>query len=547
MTPAEQGDPNSRLLILAEAPGKTEIRMGMPLCGPSGDILDEGLKHNKIRRTDCYILNVWPYLIRKDANENFFRPDGAMVWGNKTGFTDVGLEDAADTIERIHMSGANCILTLGQQAMALATDQKTAVLKHRGSIYEGVDRVDGRKTVGTMHPSYILRGNYVSRYTMYADMKRAWEEAQTPTLNLPFRSIHIRPSLDEVLHFIADCRDAGIVATDLEVINHQVACFSLCYDPSEAMTVPLMDETYGHYWSIDDELRIWEAYAGLMGDESVVKVNQNLIGFDAPFLTLQNRIRVRGRLEDTMIAQHIMYPEFPKGLDYICSIHTREPYYKDEGKIWKNAGGDWPQFWRYCAKDAIVALEAWHVLEAEMDAGGFRETYEMTLRLSDPLLYMTIAGLAVDKDKLAVAREVVGQELEAKKEELRQIADFNPLSSQQCMKYFYGQKGITPYLSTQTGRPTADDKAMARIFRRFNLREAKLTQEIRKLSKLKNTYIEVAIDPDGRLRCSWNARGTWTGRLSSSQTIFGTGMNLQNLDPMFKGFIVADPDDAQSN
>jgi hypothetical protein len=49
----------------------------------------------------------------------------------------------------------------------------------------------------------------------------------------------------------------------------------------------------------------------------------------------------------------------------------------------------------------------------------------------------------------------------------------------------------------------------------------------------------VAFDADGRLRCSWNPRGTKFGRLSSSQTIFGTGMNLQNLSPKFKGFIVA--------
>ena len=58
----------------------------------------------------------------------------------------------------------------------------------------------------------------------------------------------------------------------------------------------------------------------------------------------------------------MIYPEFAKGLDHICSIHTREPYYKDEGKMWKNEGGDWPQFWRYCAKDAAVAMEAWDKL-----------------------------------------------------------------------------------------------------------------------------------------------------------------------------------------
>ena len=544
-SPAEQGDPTSRLIILAEAPGRTEIRQGIPLCGPSGEILEMGLKHNRMLRTDAYILNVWPYLIRKDGADNFFRPDGTMVWGNRSGFTDAGLEDAQPTLRRIANSSANCILTLGQQAMALATGREHQVTKWRGSIQQGLDRVQKRKVVGTLHPSFILRGNYLSRYTVFADMRRAWEEAQDPTLRLPQRELAIRPTLTEVVDMVEMCRRQGIVATDLEVINQQVACFSLSYHPSYAMTVPLIAEDGSAYWSLEEEVAVWEAYAELMGDPTVTKVNQNLIGFDAPFLMMQNKIRTRGRMEDTMIAQHVMYPEFPKGLDYIASIHTREPYWKDEGKIWKNAGGDWPQFWRYCGKDAAVTLEAWQQsLEPMLDREGFRETYEMTVTLADPLIYMSVAGLRVDKERLEEAREAVTLELEAKKEELRSVAewDFNPNSSAQCMKYFYQTKGIPAYISIKTGHATADDKAMARIYRRYNLREAKLVQEIRALNKLKGTYIEVAVDPDGRLRSSWNARGTWTGRLSSSQTINGTGMNLQNLHPMFKGFIVADPD-----
>lgn len=43
-----------------------------------------------------------------------------------------------------------------------------------------------------------------------------------------------------------------------------------------------------------------------------------------------------------------------------------------------------------------------------------------------------------------------------------------------------------------------------------------------------------------RLRCSWNPRGTWTGRLSSSANVFGTGGNMQNLHPEFMEFLVAD-------
>lgn len=48
-------------------------------------------------------------------------------------------------------------------------------------------------------------------------------------------------------------------------------------------------------------------------------------------------------------------------------------------------------------------------------------------------------------------------------------------------------------------------------------------------------------DDDGRMRGSYNPRGTKFGRLSSSKTIFGTGMNFQNLPQAFKKFLVPDP------
>jgi DNA polymerase-1 len=48
------------------------------------------------------------------------------------------------------------------------------------------------------------------------------------------------------------------------------------------------------------------------------------------------------------------------------------------------------------------------------------------------------------------------------------------------------------------------------------------------------------LDPDNRLRCSFNPVGTTSGRLSSSKTLFGTGGNTQNLPDEMKKYIVAD-------
>lgn len=557
-TPYEEGNPDSDIVFLGEAPGRVELRFGKPLVGPSGEVFNDCLRVAGIPRSRAYILNVWPFQVWKDkkGNSEYFYPyhsprnEEDLLWRSGKGFTEYGLEQAQETIERLQACSANVIVTLGQQAMDLALGIPWKIMKYRGSILEGRhDRVGGheylgqaRKVIPTVHPAATLHGTYLWRHLIIADMNKAKMEMETAKLELPDRNLIIRPTFDAVLEYIQTCREQGIVATDLEVINHQVSCFSLSCHPMEAMTVPLTNDWGEDYWTLDEECQIWTAYAELMGDPKVQKINQNIIGFDAPFLLLQNDIHTKGFLGDTMIGQHIMYPDFPKGLDFICSVRTREPYYKDEGKMWKGFGGDIEQFWRYCGKDACTALEAWYDIAEEMTKGDFWQTYNMTAEMNDCLMFMTVCGLKVDQERLEETRKDIEQKIEEKIEELEKTADyvFNPNSPKQCKDYFYEHKGCHAYVNAQ-GSISTDDKAMSRIYRRYNLPEAKLVQEIRNLRKLKSTYLDVQLDSDGRLRCAWNPRGTWTGRLSSNETIFGTGLNLQNLDPRFLEFIVADP------
>jgi DNA polymerase I-like protein with 3'-5' exonuclease and polymerase domains len=415
-------------------------------------------------------------------------------------------------------------------------------MKWRGSILQGLESVGSKKVVATVHPAATIHGVYLWRYLIINDMRRAAEERQNKFLDLPKRTIHIRPSLAQVLSYIRHCKEAGQFATDLEVVNHQISCFSLATSPDEALVVPFTCEG-GDYWSESDEMLIWRAYSELMHDEAVTKINQNLIGFDIVFLMNRMKIHARGPMLDTMIGWSVLYPEFNKGLDLISSILTREPYWKDEGKMWKDEGGDFPQFWNYNGKDSAVAYEDWIAIAKELDENDMWETYWKHARLAQPILFMSMYGVQIDKEALEKTKVEIKERLGELESKLREVADyeFNPGSTQQCAKYFYDHKGLKPY-KNKTGGITTDDKAMSRIYRRTNWPEAKLVQEIRGLRKLEGTYLEVAYDADGRLRCSWNPRGTKFGRLSSGQTILGTGMNMQNIDPRFKGFIVADRD-----
>lgn len=539
-TPWEEGSPDAPICILGEAPAKVEMSWGRPLVGPSGDVFNDCIHAAGISRHDCYILNIWPFIVGKNLQDDIVK-NGVVLWDHRKGMTTDGREAAAEQLGKLEAFRGNVISSLGRPGLSVLANQVKPMMKWRGSpLWSEVFR---KKYIPTVHPAATLHGTYNWRYMIQNDMAKVALEMKSPELVLPQRKLNIAPTFAEVSYFMHDCREAGKFATDIEVLNHQVSCFSLAITKDEALTVPFVDETGGHYWSEEDELLIWQRYADLMGDPAIMKVNQNIVGFDIPFLLDKNHIHTRGPIGDTMIAQHIMYPHFPKGLDFIASWHTREPYWKDEGKVWKKMGVPWDVFQRYCGKDSAVAMEAWDILAQEMTDNEYWPTYNRTVRMKDCLAYMTIRGLKVDKDRLEGTKGQLERNMAEKQAALDELTgewgSLNPNSPKQCKEYFYEHLGLPAYTNREGGVST-DDKAMSRIFRKAakGSKEAKLVQGYRADRKLKGTYIDVRLDKDDRLRCSWNPRGTWTGRLSSSKTVLDTGMNLQNLHPEFKGFIV---------
>jgi len=203
----------------------------------------------------------------------------------------------------------------------------------------------------------------------------------------------------------------------------------------------------------------------------------------------------------------------------------------------------------YNGLDVINTLDVYENILPHLDER-YITTYQFTERLLEPLMYMMTRGVLVDVERLEKVKEETDKKIIVKQQALNELAgeELNPNSPKQLKEYFYIKKGIPPYTkrsSTGSTTITVDDKALQRIARgtssRPGLPEAKLIQEIRALKKLSGTYLDLDLDKDKRFRCSYNPRGTKFGRLSSSKTIFGTGMNMQNLPYVFKQFLIADP------
>ena len=536
-TPYSDGPKDSKIAVIAEAPSYAEIAGGKPLIGPSGGIYETCLHSAGLARGTIYSGNVSRKMIGSGK-------ELLKVTPKKAEWTERGKVELHEFEERARELDANVFIPMGNIALKALCNQ-TGISKFRGSILPcSIPGLEDRKVIPTYHPAATLRGKSIWKHDIILDFLRADRESSNRSIPAPHGELIHDPTLDEVYDYLHECEKKKKFAHDIEVYNFQLSCMSFSHDAWTGLCIPFFDmrSNSRHRWTEEQETELWRYIASLLCADNEI-IGQNYI-FDMSVMALRNGILPRGKIRDAMVAHSILYPNLPKGLDYLCSVYTNIPYYKDDRKLWdKLEEGEEAQdrFWEYSAKDPIGTYQAWNEVEEDiLDDPLYKKTYDRTMALYDPLLYIQQKGMNVDVEERKNAAEKLELDIQKKLEELHDLADyeFNPGSPQQCAGYFYDHKGIKPY--TNDGRVTTDDIALRRIYKQHNVKEAKLVQEYRNLSKLHSNSMTAFLDPDNRFRCSMNPRGTIFGRLSSSETIFGTGGNMQNLDLRFKHFLKPD-------
>lgn len=565
------GPRTTSIALVGEAPGFNEAKLRRPFVGRTGELLTELLHASGIPRSEVYITNIVKQRPgRKDDNDisDWFVSDKGKIWVSDS------FREYMEVLKRelLQLPNLNVVIPLGNASL-YALCSEVAITKRRGSILEST-LIPGLKCVPTIHPANTFR-EYVNTYKIKHDLMRALEESRSKIIQLPEREILIEPSYSDCVGFFMDLEYADEIGFDIEVMNEEVSCMSFSIGPYRGISIPFV--YHGNdYFTPEQELNIWKLTARVLSNPNIKKIGQNFI-FDMSFILRKYNIIIRN-YECTMIGQGISMPDFPKGLDYITSIYTREPYYKDEGKKWMRTGGSYHKFWLYNAKDSLVCQEAFPQIMERLSAQGNIETYEEQRRLIHPLMFMQARGMLVDNDGLKASSEQAEEKLTEKILGLSQLVgcevafkvekepdmykvtnrsdsssiiipknEFTKLcktsnilnigSSPQLAELFYSRLGHKPYLDK--GHVTTNDDAMKRLVRK-GVKEAIFVRDIRKIYKLKSTYYDMKMSSDGRLRSAMNPIGAVSGRLASSQDIFGEGGNVQNLPPVFQQFVLAD-------
>lgn len=528
------GPDNARIMIIGEAPSTTEVRLGTPFVGKAGEELNKLLGSAHIDRGACYITNICREQVVGDKEKFFFPKRGTP--------SEPYIRGIAAAVQDILRIQPNVIIPLGNYALWGMTMHK-GIMKWRGSVLHSPLNLPG-KIIPTIHPAALLRGKpddggeaqggmWKMRPVVIWDLERANYESRFSEFRLTERHISIDPrgaELDEAVHRLLE---SPFITVDIESFGGtRLACVGLgTNDPTRAWVIPWGDG--------DPSTRALLNY--VLGSDNP-KRGQNLM-YDTTMLD-QNGLYTKNVEFDTMLAQHVLFPEHPKGLDFLASIYTDIPYYKPEGKVWKEEKSpeNLKRFFTYNGKDVCATTEICLAQEKELRAdprlwrsfqremGVFEPLRQATYhgsRLDEPLFNTLVTETTIKRDRLLT--------------ELREVGgpDINFNSWQQIAHLVYKVLQLPP--RQKGGQLKTDAKTLKDVSARTgNPVPAKIV-DYKKLQKLlSNYYTEKIIGPDRRLRSSYNIAGTVSGRLSSSAPLWGPGLNGQNIPPHTRRMYLAD-------
>ena len=152
------GNPNARLVLVGDAPGREEDLQGEPFVGEAGQLLDRILQAMGLHRNDVYICNVLK--CRPPNNRDPQPEEGATC--------------EAFLAQQIAAIRPQVIIALGRFAVhrLLKTNAPISKLRGEWQSYQGIPLMP------TYHPAYLL-SNPEGKRDVWDDMKQVLRRLQT--------------------------------------------------------------------------------------------------------------------------------------------------------------------------------------------------------------------------------------------------------------------------------------------------------------------------------------------------------------------------------
>ena len=535
---------DSPIAIVAEAPGERELQQRNPLIGGSGKFLWDCLRKDRITRNDVYITNVVKRKLVSAAEGVDFNERQQKITltrQERAHWKHILWEELS------RLPNLQYVVALGAYALEALVGWES-ITKARGSVFPC--DIQGRRVqvLATFNPAHVMREPRME-IVFRMDLGKL-TRLRNGTFNAPKIGYLINPTITETLDAVRWLHSIDTpISYDIETMANETACIGFAASPDEGICINFRSQGQNHF-TTSDERSARLAIAGLLGDRTRRFITQNG-HYDATWLWFKDRIHCHGHWFDTMLAHHYLFPSLPHDLGFITAQYTDHPYYKDEGKLWKEEG-DINAFWEYNVKDCCITYAAALKMEEELREAGLHERFHThVMKLQPELIRMSANGVLADvglKEQFAID---LGRSLDAARELCQDKArlalgkpdfEFNPRSNKQLAKLLFDDLQLV-------GRGRSTDKENRDRIRRHPRTDASCRDLIGAIdnylqeAKFVSTYVGAEPDADGRWRTSYKQTGVSSapGRLSSSQTYWGTGLNEQNIPENAKPMFVAEP------
>lgn len=529
------GPKNSKLLILGEYPTGDDEDSGIPFSGMQGDLLEKLCGAAGFKLEDTYRTNVSK--VRPPHNDvRLFPSIGYKI------------EDFYEELEKEILDiKPHCILALDNESLK-AVSECSGIVKWRGSILRS--RWPKIKVVASFHPNALLHSpstgqkvDYSMKPIMILDYKRALEESFTNTYDVPDRNLMVCRSAYQLYKFLEKNEHNNVASVDIESHNGIPICIGIAFNRHEALSIPLLSPIGWKDSLSDHELNeIWMLLIKWFEKPGLKLIGANF-KYDQWKLWTVCGFPVPDPYADTMLMHHTWMPELPQSLAFATSIHTREPYYKDEGKEYNPKKDKIDRMFLYNAKDCAVTYEVYEVLSKELEEVQLLEFfYDFVMQLHPLYVHIEGNGFKVDEDKRKELQVKYRGKLLAAEKEFETVSGFRPVSAVELKKIVKDCKrdGTELPLCINLGSPqqlakllyetlgfpnrkSTDEDTLVALQANHSSKDEKkrrileLILDIRKYQKTLGTYLSVKTDYDGRMRTSYRITGTETGRTSTSR------------------------------
>lgn len=454
--------PNSKLIVIGEAPGNREVAHGKPFVGATGRILNSKMYDGGIDRKRPGDVSLTNVLLCQPPTDFESYEDKLRAKAKAAGREAVLPTDCCRPRLETDLAEANATVeyAVGRQALsALArhynvpygresrkrqrSDISIAALrKQHGApiIVREPDHPDGAKVlIASYHPAFAMRGAKAWMPVIKTVIERAARIADRGGGILWDKPSYILdPTLDQIEAFVEEAvATKRLVMVDIETGPSRPGAddggsIQTCAlravgwgfrrdaehpavlaggDREVIMVVPYRDMDGSLVWHADQYERLDAAICYVM--DAAHLAGQNFSFDSAVLLRLGLMSKRKKRWCDLMLGHHNTDSnDLPHDLGFIISEHFEAPHHKQDIDHSSVDNVDYAMLKEYCADDVLTQLRCLDAVLERISDLGTVEQFKTDTKLAPIVRDMGDLGLVIDEHERQRLAKVLGERLD---------------------------------------------------------------------------------------------------------------------------------------